>query len=797
MQLSSQIQLSVTRFVALAFASILIFLFPVSSVVKAQSDQLIYTDSLQNGWTNYSWATVNLSNSPPVHGGTASASVTAGAYQAFYLHHSSFSTDNYLSLNFWIHGGASGGQRLQVQATVGGAAQNAIALQPLTANSWQQINIPLASLGVGAGANIDGFWIQDTSGATNAVFYVDDIKLVGGIPPPPPPNGAVTIQIDAAANNRAINPNIYGVAYASSAQLLDLNAPLNRLGGNNTSRYNWQLNADNRANDFYFESIPFANTPGEVGDSFIQTSKNGGAQPMLTVPIIDWIAKVGVNRTKLASFSIARYGAQTGNDAQYFPDAGNGIRTNGQFVTGNDPNDANVPNSPAFQQSWAQYLVGRWGTASNNGLRYYILDNEHSIWFSTHRDVQPTGARMDEIWTKMRDYAAMIKGVDAGAQVLGPEEWGWSGYFYSGYDQQYAPTHNWTYPDRAAHGNMDYAPWLLQKFRADEQIRGRRLLDVFTLHYYPQGGEFGNDVSNAMQLRRNRSTRSLWDPNYTDETWINDKVRLIPRMKDWVAQYYPGTKIGLTEYNWGAENHINGATAQADIYGILGREGLDTAARWTTPDTATPTFKAMKMYRNYDGNRSGFGEQSVSAVIPNPDRLSAFAAIRLADGALTVMVINKISGDTPVTINLANFNSGSTAQVWQLTATNQINRLSDVAVSNNVVSATAPSQSITLFVVNPSSTVLVAPSNLSGSAAHRIVTLSWQDNSADETGFVVERAFGAAAGASTPFIEVGRVAANQAGWQARSRYGSCFYRVRAVRDATISTPSNEIRLLIR
>ncbi len=111
-----------------------------------------------------------------------------------------------------------------------------------------------------------------------------------------------------------------------------------------------------------------------------------------------------------------------------------------------------------------------------------------------------------------------------------------------------------------------------------------------------------------MQLRRNRSTRSLWDPSYVDETWINDRVQLMPRLKSWVNTYYPGTPIGITEYNWGAENHINGATTQADIYGIFGREGLDMGARWATPASSTPTYKAMKMYRNYDGNRSTFGD---------------------------------------------------------------------------------------------------------------------------------------------------------------------------------------------
>src|SRR4026209_313190 len=68
-------------------------------------------------------------------------------------------------------------------------------------------------------------------------------------------NAAVTITVDVAANRRAINPAIYGVAYGTPTQLQDLNAPLNRYGGNNTSRYNWQLNADNRGQDWYFESI--------------------------------------------------------------------------------------------------------------------------------------------------------------------------------------------------------------------------------------------------------------------------------------------------------------------------------------------------------------------------------------------------------------------------------------------------------------------------------------------------------------------------------------------------------------
>jgi hypothetical protein len=350
-------------------------------------------------------------------------------------------------------------------------------------------------------------------------------------------------------------------------------------------------------------------------------------------------------------------------------------------------------------------------------LRYYILDNEPSLWHSTHRDVRPTGATMDDVKNRILDYGGKIKQIDPTALVAGQEEWGWSGYFFSGYDQQYGSLNGWSFlPDRSNHGGAEYLPWLLGQLRQNDVATGARLLDVFTVHYYPQSGEFSDDVSSAMQLRRNRSTRSLWDPAYVDESWINDRVQLVPRLKNWVNTSYPGTLTGITEYNWGAENHINGATAQADIFGIFGREGLDMAARWATPASSTPTYKAMKMYRNYDGNGSAFGETGIGATTPDADTVAAFAAQRSADGALTAMVISKyLSANTPATITLANFAHGPAARVWQLTAANTINPLPAIALSGDSFGVTLPPQSITLFVVAANSKAPIppkAPTNL-------------------------------------------------------------------------------------
>ncbi len=51
-------------------------------------------------------------------------------------------------------------------------------------------------------------------------------------------------------------------------------------------------------------------------------------------------------------------------------------------------------------------------------------------------------------------------------------------------------------------------------------------------------------------------------------------------MREWVQTYYPGTGPSVSEYNWGGLEHINGALAQADVLGIIGREQLDMAMLW-------------------------------------------------------------------------------------------------------------------------------------------------------------------------------------------------------------------------
>ena len=185
---------------------LLISVFALAPSALAQADQPIYTDSLISGWQNWSWATVNLDNTSPVHSGTRSASVNADAWEAIYLHHDAFDTSGYSDLVFWIHGGPTGGQLLQVQALLNGSAQTAVTLAPLPANTWQKITLSLASLGVSSQPNMDGVWIQDRSGTTKPAFYVDDISLTA-VPAP----SVVSVTVDASQTIRTIDARHFGV----------------------------------------------------------------------------------------------------------------------------------------------------------------------------------------------------------------------------------------------------------------------------------------------------------------------------------------------------------------------------------------------------------------------------------------------------------------------------------------------------------------------------------------------------------------------------------------------------------
>src|SRR6516165_4445425 len=109
-----------------------VLLAAVTSHCVVRADQTVFTDSLQNGWQNWGWATLDYNNTNPVHSGADSIAVTiaTNTYQAIYIEHTAFDSSPYSSISFWINGGSAGGQKLQIQGLLNSAAQPAITLAP-------------------------------------------------------------------------------------------------------------------------------------------------------------------------------------------------------------------------------------------------------------------------------------------------------------------------------------------------------------------------------------------------------------------------------------------------------------------------------------------------------------------------------------------------------------------------------------------------------------------------------------------------------------------------------------------
>ena len=523
------------------------------------------------------------------------------------------------------------------------------------------------------------------------------------VPPALPPAAAVHVAVDPNADRHPVSPWIFGVNFGSAAQAQRLHWPIRRWGGNATTRYSWQDDIANRASDYFFFNIEEDNpNPGQLpngsaADRFVDDTRAGGGEALLTVPTIGWTP---IDRTRRWAFSVQKYGPQqltectyTGNAPFCVADMGNGVRPNGSLVTGNDPHDTSREIGPDFVTGWMAHLATRTGTAAQGGVRLFNLDNEPMLWNSSHRDVHPNPTTYDELWQRTRDYAAAIKARDAGARILGPSDWGWCAYFYSAADGCSAGA------DAQAHGGVPLIPWYLDQVRAYQTAHGVRLIDYLDVHYYPQadGVALGNDESAATSARRLRSLKGLYDPSYVDESWIGQPVRLIPRLREWIAGHLPGTLIALTEYNWG-DGGTSSALAQAEALAIFGREQVDLAARWVAPAEQSLIEDAFRLYLDYDGHGAKVQGDSVRATSGDVDAVGSYA---VRNGSrLYLLLFNKDTVTRTVNADVVGGLANNTLSLFRFDGAHRLAAAGTATVAAGAVSLDLPGRSATLAVAD-------------------------------------------------------------------------------------------------
>jgi len=522
-------------------------------------------------------------------------------------------------------------------------------------------------------------------------------QLAASVAGPTPSGGKISgattpMAIECKSPGQPVSPTIFGIAWADTDK--DIGATAHRWGGNTTSRYNYKLSAWNTTFSWFWQNIKI-----DSHETFLAKAAAKGGLAAITVPIMGWVAK----DTTSASFPVSAVGAQQKTDPDH-PDFGNGIKTDGKTnVPSPDPTKTSVKVTPedvgafvtsvrAYEKKIGKKIVFEW-----------ILDNEPGLWNTTHRDVHPNPTTYDELLEKTIAFGTAIRKADPDAIIAGPTSYGWWEYFYSTKDHDEGFRNK---PDRKAHGDVPFLAWYLQKLAEHEKKTGVRILDVLDVHIYPQadkvqgpdgkGGDGGGETDRKTNDLRFRTTRSLWDRGYEDESWIKEAVYLIPRMKELIAQNYPGRGFQIGEYNFGAEAHPAGGVALAEVLGRFALNGVSHAFYWTFPAKGTPAYWAFRGYRNYDGAGGHFQERIVPS--SSPSGTSLYAS-RDEAGKKWVLIALNFSADRPhdANIELKGCVSPGGLKSFVFTGAAQGFLPGDAKIEGNALKMKLPPYSISVF----------------------------------------------------------------------------------------------------
>ncbi len=304
-------------------------------------------------------------------------------------------------------------------------------------------------------------------------------------------------------------------------------------------------------------------------------------------------------------------------------------------ITGNNPADTSIAIGPTFVTQWMDHIASRVGDAGEGGVRLFALDNEVMLWNSTHRDVFPTPLTYDGLWSRTVALASAMKAADPQAQDPGSGDLGLVRPLHLGQRcGERAQLHHRPGPSGARRGGagalVPAAGLRLPAAarRASDRLPRRALL--------PAGGVDGLDPNNpgedaATAAKRLRSLKELYDPNWTAESWIADKVNLIPRLRQWIQESCPGIKLAVTEYSWGATTAPRAPSRRPRCWRSSAAKGVDPPPAGWRPSRTPATVDAFRLFLDYDGAGGAVDGTSVRATSNDLDDVTAYA---VEDGAL-------------------------------------------------------------------------------------------------------------------------------------------------------------------
>ncbi|GCE17120.1 RICIN domain-containing protein [Dictyobacter kobayashii] len=180
------------------------------------------------------------------------------------------------------------------------------------------------------------------------------------------------------------------------------------------------------------------------------------------------------------------------------------------------------------------------------------------------------------------------------------------------------------------------------------------------------------------QTDNKRLWMSEWGA-YSQGSDINAALALSNEVLDDEQHLHPSAWVA-----WQAVNEGGAGANGQDVWGLALRDGNNNISY-------PARYYAM-------GNYSKFVRPG-SIMIGNNDA-STFTALNPGSNSLTIVATNNSSSDSSVSYDLSAFTSvGSSATPYQTTASENLQQLSALSISNNTLSTTLPAQSITTFVI--------------------------------------------------------------------------------------------------
>jgi mannan endo-1,4-beta-mannosidase len=435
---------------------------------------------------------------------------------------------------------------------------------------------------------------------------------------------------------------------------------------------------------------------------------------------------LGLGRKPIVQLQLAGYVAADGNGPVTADQAAPSTRwTKVVFAKGSAFSLApSTTDSVVYMDEEVNFLVQKFGRADQGGVPYYSLDNEPGLWGGTHVRIHPQPLTFKELLDKSEAISKAVKAVDPSAKVMGSESFGAMEMIecISGTPASVPACSDWsTY---AAKYDWAVAAFL-GEMKARSAAAGKRLIDVLAIHWYPEdmgdsrinNGNVTNGGSAKDIEARLQAPRSLWDTAYLENSWIpsamtgGKPVYILARTLKSIDTAWPGTRLALTEYNYGGENHWSGALAQADVLGVFGKLDLEAANMHTT--FSGHLEAAFRLYRNFDGKGNAFGDTYVKAESPNDSLISTYASLDSKNpNLLHVVAINKSASDQPVTLSLTG-KAWQSAVAYGFSSDTIIKKLaSPTSVTANGFDYTLPATSATHFVVSTDAQVVLPSPDL-------------------------------------------------------------------------------------